>query len=48
MAKRLHKEQKLEIKYKALLELEKGKSNKEVAKSFGVPANKYPFDLEKK
>ena len=36
---RLHKEHKLEIKYKALLELEKGKSNKEVAKSFGVPAN---------
>ena len=39
MAKRLHKEHNLEIKYKALLELEKGKSNKEVAKSFGVPAN---------
>ena len=39
MAKRLHKEHKLEIKYKALLELEKGKSNKEVAKLFGVPAN---------
>ena len=39
MAKRLHKEHKLEIKYKALLELEKDKSNKEVAKSFGVPAN---------
>ena len=38
MAKRLHKEHKLEIKYKALLELEKGKSNREVAKSFGVPA----------
>ena len=38
MAKRLHKEHKLEIKYKALLELEKGKSNWEVAKSFGVPA----------
>ena len=34
MAKRLHKEHKLEIKYKALLELDK-----EVAKSFGVPAN---------
>ena len=32
-------EHKLEIKYKALLELEKGKSNKEVAKSFAVPAN---------
>ena len=31
----------LEIKYKALLELEKGKSNKEVTKSFGVPANTF-------
>ena len=39
MAKRLHKEHKLEIKDKAVLELEKGKSNKEVAKSFSVPAN---------
>ena len=39
MTKRLHKEHKLEIKYKALLELEKGKSNKEVAKTFGVLAN---------
>ena len=39
MAKRLHKEHKLEIKYKALLELQKSKSNKEVAKSFGVLAN---------
>ena len=39
MAKRLHKEQKLELKYKALLELEKGKTNKEVAQLFGVPAN---------
>ena len=33
------KERKLEMKYKALLELEKGMSNKEVANSFGVPAN---------
>ena len=39
MAKRLRKEHKFEIKYKALLELEKGKSNKEVGKPFGVPAN---------
>ena len=39
MAKRLHKEQKLELKYKALLELGKGKTNKEVAQLFGVPAN---------
>ena len=39
MAKRLHKEQNLELKYKALLELEKGKTNKEVAQLFSVPAN---------
>ena len=37
--KRLHKEQNLELKYKALLELEKGKTNKEVAQLFGVPEN---------
>ena len=39
MAKRLHKEQNLELKYEALLELEKGKTNKEVAQLFGLPAN---------
>ena len=39
MAKRLHKEQILELKYKALMQLEKGKTNKEVAQLFGVPAN---------
>ena len=39
MAKRLHKEQNLELKYKTLSELEKGKTNKEVAQLFGVPAN---------
>ena len=39
MVKRLHKEQKLELKYKALLELEKDKTNKEGAQLFGVPAN---------
>ena len=39
MGKRLHKEQNLELKYKALLDLEKGKTNKEVAQLFGVPAN---------
>ena len=39
MAKSLHKEQNLELIYKALLELEKGKTNKEVAQLFGVPAN---------
>ena len=39
MAKIFHKEQNLELKYKALLELEKGKTNKEVAQLFGVPAN---------
>ena len=37
MAKSLHKEQNLELKYKALLELEKVKTNKEVAQLFGVP-----------
>ena len=39
MAKSIHKEQNLELIYKALLELEKGKTNKEVAQLFGVPAN---------
>ena len=39
MGKRLHKEQNLELKYKAWLDLEKGKTNKEVAQLFGVPAN---------
>ena len=39
MAQRLYKEQNLELKYKALLELEKDKTNKEVAQLFGVPAN---------
>ena len=36
MAKRLHKERDLELKCKALLELEKGKTNEVVA---SVPAN---------
>ena len=40
MAKRLYIDQKLETKYKTLLELEKGKSNKEVVvQSFGIPPN---------
>ena len=39
MTKRLHKEQNLELKYKSLLEQEKGKTNKEVVQLFGVPAN---------
>jgi len=39
MAKRLHVDKNLETKYKALLELEKGKSNKEMAQSFGIPPN---------
>ena len=39
MAKRLHIDQKLEIEYKALLQLEKGKNIKEVAQSFGIPPN---------
>ena len=37
--KREHKEMNLESKYKALLELDKGKTNKEVASLFGVPPN---------
>ena len=36
MSKRHRVDQKLETKYKALVELEKGKSNKEVAQSFGI------------
>ena len=39
MSKRHRVDQKLETKYKALVELEKGKSNKEVAQSFGIPPN---------
>ena len=39
MAKSLHKERNLELKHNAILELEKGKTNKEVAQLFGVPAN---------
>ena len=39
MAKRLHKEQNLEPKYEALLELEKGKTNKKVAQLFVAPAS---------
>jgi len=37
--KRVHKEVTLELKYKALLELDKGKTNKEVALLFGIPPN---------
>lgn len=37
--KREHKEMSLESKYKALLELDKGKTNKEVALLFEVPPN---------
>ena len=39
LKKREHKEMNLESKYKALLELDKGKTNKEVASLFGVPPN---------
>ena len=39
MATRLHKEEKLELKQKGLLELEKGKTNKEVAQIFSVTVN---------
>ena len=38
MPKRKHTEINLEQKYKALLELDKGKSNKDVA-TFGIPPN---------
>ena len=37
--KRQHKENNLNLKYEALLELEKGKTNKEVSKFFNVPPN---------
>ena len=37
--KRVHKEVTLELKYKALVELDKGKTNKEVALLFGIPPN---------
>ena len=39
MAKRLHKEQNLEFNYKAVLELERNKTNKEFAQLLGTPAN---------
>ena len=39
MEKGLHKKQNLELKQKTLLELEKDKTNKEVAQLFGVLAN---------
>ena len=37
--KRMHNEHTLKIKYKTLMELQKGKTNKEVAILFGVPSN---------
>ena len=39
MVKRPDKEQNLELKYKASLKLEEGKTNKEVAQLFGVQVN---------
>ena len=39
MPKRKDTEINLEQKYKALLELDKGKSNKDVPLSFGIPPN---------
>ena len=39
MSKRHRVDKKLETKYKALVELAKGKSNKEVAQSFSIPPN---------
>ncbi|XP_065658063.1 tigger transposable element-derived protein 4-like [Hydra vulgaris] len=38
-SKRLHKENNLKLKYEALLELEKGKTNEEVSKIFDIPPN---------
>ena len=38
-SKRQHKENNLNLKHEALLELEKGKTNKEVSKFFNVPPN---------
>ena len=46
MAKRQHTEKKLETKYKALVELDKGKSNKDVGKLFDIPPN--TLDMEEK
>ena len=39
MGKRKRDDRTLEIKYKALVELEKGKTNKDVAKLFDIPPN---------
>ena len=39
MSKRNRVDQKLETKYKAWVELENGKCNKEVTQSFGIPSN---------
>ena len=44
-SKRQHKESNLNLKYEALLELEKGKTIKEVSKFFNVPP-KYSFYLD--
>ena len=38
-AKRKRKDVSLKTKYEALIELENGKTNKEVAESFGIPQN---------
>ena len=46
MAKRINKEQNLELKFKSLLELEKDITNKEAAQLIGVPA-KQTFLMEK-
>ena len=39
MGKRKHDDRTLAIKYNALVELEKGKTNKDVAKRFDIPPN---------
>ena len=44
MAKWLHIDQKLEKKYKAFLELQRGKNNIEVAQTFGIYLTLYAFD----
>ena len=43
-SKRQHKENKLNLKYEALLELEKGKTNKEVSNFFNVPPKELSFE----
>ena len=48
MGKRKHDDRTLEIKYKALIELEKGKTNKDVAKLFDIYTSQHFIDMEEK